>query len=135
MENCPKHFGHHCNIPNLPYLLEYLHHGYCGQTWGKFKGFSGNLKLEITHLFLFKTCFYSHIYTCIIFFSYQEVVDFSDGCGAKFSVVIVSDKFEGKPLLAQHRMVNDCLAEELKTIHALTIKTIKPAQWDKQKAT
>ena len=49
-------------------------------------------------------------------------------------MVIVSDKFEGKPLLAQHRMVNDCLAEELKDIHALTIKTMKPAQWEKQKA-
>ena len=67
--------------------------------------------------------------------SLQEVVDLSDGCGAKFSVVIVSDKFEGKPLLAQHRMVNDCLVEELKTIHAITIKTMKPAQWEKQKAT
>lgn len=68
-------------------------------------------------------------------FSYQEVVDLTDGCGGKFSVVIVSDKFEGKPLLAQHRMVNDCLVEELKTIHALTIKTMKPAQWEKQEGT
>lgn len=65
----------------------------------------------------------------------QEVVDLTDGCGGKFSVLIVSDRFEGKPLLAQHRMVNDCLVEELKTIHALTIKTMKPAQWEKQKAT
>lgn len=64
-----------------------------------------------------------------------EVVDFSDGCGGKFSVVIVSDKFEGKPLLAQHRMVNNCLQEELKSIHALTLKTMKPAQWEKQKET
>lgn len=63
------------------------------------------------------------------------MVDLSDGCGGKFSVVIVSDRFEGKPLLAQHRMVNDCLVEELKTIHALTMKTMKPAQWEKQKAT
>ena len=28
-----------------------------------------------------------------------EVVDMSDGCGAKFEVVIVSKMFEGKPLL------------------------------------
>ena len=63
------------------------------------------------------------------------MVDFSDGCGGKFSVVIVSDKFEGKPLLAQHRMVNNCLQEELKSIHALTLKTMKPAQWEKQKET
>lgn len=33
----------------------------------------------------------------------QEVQDESDGCGAKFSVVVVSDKFEGKPLLQRHR--------------------------------
>jgi len=33
----------------------------------------------------------------------QEVQDESDGCGAKFSVIIVSDKFEGKPLLQRHR--------------------------------
>ncbi|KDR23769.1 BolA-like protein 2 [Zootermopsis nevadensis] len=32
-----------------------------------------------------------------------EVHDESDGCGAKFSVLIVSEKFEGKPLLQRHR--------------------------------
>ena len=68
-------------------------------------------------------------------FSLEEVADLSDGCGGKFSVVIVSDKFEGKPLLAQHRMVNACLAEELKTIHAITLKTMKREQWEKQKGT
>jgi hypothetical protein len=40
------------------------------------------------------------IYEVIIL---QEVQDESDGCGAKFSVLIVSDKFEGKPLLQRHR--------------------------------
>lgn len=64
-----------------------------------------------------------------------EVVDLSDGCGAKFSVLVVSEKFEGKPLLAQHRIVNGCLEEEMKKIHALTIKTIKPTQWEKQNTT
>jgi len=64
-----------------------------------------------------------------------EVVDLSDGCGGKFSVVIVSDKFEGKPLLAQHKMGNDCLEVELKSVHALTIKTMEPTQWETQKAT
>jgi len=33
----------------------------------------------------------------------QEVQDESDGCGPKFSVIIVSDKFDGKPLLQRHR--------------------------------
>lgn len=33
----------------------------------------------------------------------QEVIDESDGCGAKFSVTIVSTIFEGKSLLQRHR--------------------------------
>ena len=31
--------------------------------------------------------------------------DFSDGCGYKFEVVVVSSQFEGKPLLQRHRLV------------------------------
>ncbi|XP_015592877.1 bolA-like protein 2 isoform X3 [Cephus cinctus] len=63
-----------------------------------------------------------------------EVEDQSDGCGAKFSVVIVSDKFTGKPLLQRHRLVNSVLEEELKEIHAFSQKTLTPEQWEKQKA-
>jgi stress-induced morphogen len=33
----------------------------------------------------------------------QEVTDESDGCGAKFNFVIVSEQFEGKSLLARQR--------------------------------
>ena len=46
-----------------------------------------------------------------------------------FNVVVVSDSFEGVALIERHRMVNDCLKEELeeKGLHALSIKakTIK----------
>jgi len=35
--------------------------------------------------------------------------DLSDGCGGKIDAVIVTKKFEGKPLLARHRMVNAVL--------------------------
>lgn len=59
----------------------------------------------------------------------QEVTDTSCGCGQRFEVVIVSSHFEGKPLLQRHRMVNECLAEELKLIHAFSQKTYTPAQW------
>ncbi|XP_041723775.1 bolA-like protein 2 [Coregonus clupeaformis] len=55
-------------------------------------------------------------------------------CAASFKVIIVSPQFEGKPLLARHRMVNTCLAEELKEIHAFEQKTLTPEQWEKQKA-
>lgn len=48
-----------------------------------------------------------------------------------FKVLIVSEKFEGKPLLKRHREVQSCLAEELKTgVHALSITAKTPAQWE-----
>lgn len=43
----------------------------------------------------------------------------------------MSEQFEGKRLLERHRMVNAALAEELKQIHALSIrKALAPAQWN-----
>ena len=57
---------------------------------------------------------------------FVQAVDESDGCGAKFIITIVSNVFKGKPLLAQHRLVNKLIAEELKFIHALTLKTSVP---------
>jgi len=60
---------------------------------------------------------------------YCEVTDLSDGCGGKFNAVIVSKMFDGKALLARHRMVNDVLKEELNVIHAFTQKTLTPEQW------
>ena len=63
-----------------------------------------------------------------------EVVDQSDGCGGKFEAVIVSNQFEGKPLLARHRLVNTALAQELKTIHAFSQKTFTPEQWKQKQA-
>jgi len=63
--------------------------------------------------------------------SHCEVTDLSDGCGGKFGAVIVSSKFEGKPLLARHRLVNSVLEEEMKSIHAFTQKTLTPEQWSK----
>lgn len=51
-----------------------------------------------------------------------------------FRVVIVSDKFEGKSRIERQRWVNELLAEELqKGLHALTQKTLTPAEWEKQK--
>lgn len=61
----------------------------------------------------------------------QEVKDTSGGCGQSFEAVIVSSQFEGKPLLARHRLVNECLAEELATIHAFSQKTYTLEQWTK----
>nr|CAN60268.1 hypothetical protein VITISV_029393 [Vitis vinifera] len=63
----------------------------------------------------------------------KEVIDTSGGCGASFAIEIVSEQFEGKRLLERHRMVNAALQEELKQIHALSIKkALTPEQWKQQ---
>jgi stress-induced morphogen len=47
------------------------------------------------------------------------------GGGDHFQVTVMSPRFDGLPLLEQHRLVNDALAEPLRdgTIHELRIKT------------
>ena len=47
------------------------------------------------------------------------------GGGDHFQVVVTSARFDGLPLLEQHRLVNEALAEPLRdgTIHELRIKT------------
>ncbi|CEM21072.1 unnamed protein product [Vitrella brassicaformis CCMP3155] len=62
-----------------------------------------------------------------------EVNDVSGGCGASYDALIVSDAFEGKRLLDRQRLVNDALKEELKDIHAFTMKCVTPAEWEKRK--
>ncbi|KAK9685731.1 hypothetical protein K7432_015400 [Basidiobolus ranarum] len=62
---------------------------------------------------------------------YVDVVDISGGCGQSFEVVIVSSKFEGKPPLQRHRLVNEAVKEEINQVHAFTQKTYTPAQWAK----
>ena len=44
-----------------------------------------------------------------------------------FKVIIVSEIFEGKPLIDRHRAVNECLAQELNEgVHALSIDAKTP---------
>ena len=47
------------------------------------------------------------------------------GGGDHFQVTVESSRFSGLPLLEQHRLVNEALAEPLRdgTIHELRIKT------------
>jgi stress-induced morphogen len=47
------------------------------------------------------------------------------GGGDHFQVTVASPQFDGLPLLDQHRLVNEALAEPLRdgTIHELRIKT------------
>lgn len=63
---------------------------------------------------------------------YVKVIDLSDGCGSKFEVIVVSDEFLGKPLLAQHRLVHKAIEAERAQIHALTLKTKTSEAWNKE---
>ncbi|EDV21197.1 uncharacterized protein TRIADDRAFT_60160 [Trichoplax adhaerens] len=58
--------------------------------------------------------------------SYLEVRDISGGCGSMYEILIQSDNFKGKSIIQQHRMVKEALAEEIKNMHGLTIRTSVP---------
>lgn len=47
-----------------------------------------------------------------------------------FRLVVVSEHFNDKPLLARHRIINKLLEEELNTgVHALAMHTFTPNEW------
>ncbi len=66
--------------------------------------------------------------------TFIQATDESDGCGSKFHLVVVSRIFDGKPLLAQQRLVNKALEEEMKEIHALTMKCYTVEKYEAAKA-
>ncbi len=52
------------------------------------------------------------------------------GSESHFKLVVVSEEFEGKRLIARHRMINQLLADELSDfIHALSMHTYSPTEW------
>ena len=52
------------------------------------------------------------------------------GADNHYSARIVSDRFEGKSRIEQHRLIYDLFREEMASqeIHALALKTLTPAQ-------
>jgi BolA protein len=46
-----------------------------------------------------------------------------------YKVVAVTKAFEGKMLIARHRMINAALADELQQIHALALHTMTPDEY------
>ena len=46
-----------------------------------------------------------------------------------YKVIAVSKAFEGKMLIARHRMINAALADELQQIHALALHTMTPDEY------
>jgi len=61
-----------------------------------------------------------------------QAVDFSDGCGSKFEITIVSAVFSGLKIIAQHRLVHKAIEEERKHIHAITLHTKTPDSWQSE---
>ncbi|SDH81913.1 BolA/IbaG family iron-sulfur metabolism protein [Nitrosomonas sp. Nm132] len=58
------------------------------------------------------------------------------GSESHFKVTIVSDEFNGRMLLARHRMVNNILADELAhSIHALVLHTMTIEEWFEKSGT
>lgn len=52
------------------------------------------------------------------------------GSESHFKVTVVSRRFNDKPLLARHRMVNEILSGELSGgVHALALHTLTPREW------
>jgi BolA protein len=56
--------------------------------------------------------------------------DVPEGSESHFRVVLVSEAFDGRPLIQRHREVNAALAEELRgQVHALALHTMTPEEW------
>ncbi|HEX9880020.1 MAG TPA: BolA/IbaG family iron-sulfur metabolism protein [Candidatus Binatia bacterium] len=55
------------------------------------------------------------------------------GGGDHFQVLVISSDFEGKSLVEQHQLVYAALKEHMgsERIHALALKTLTPAQWER----
>jgi BolA protein len=52
--------------------------------------------------------------------------------GGHYRLLVVSTRFEGKPILERHRLVNDALRDLFgPRIHALSMRTMTPNEWSK----
>ena len=58
-----------------------------------------------------------------------------DGDGTHFTAIIVSEAFAGKNMVQQHQLVYKALGDRMGgEIHALSIQTCTPEQWQKKSA-
>ncbi|PSN74816.1 bola-like protein [Corynespora cassiicola Philippines] len=52
-----------------------------------------------------------------------EVQDISGGCGSMYALEIESPKFKGLSVIKQHKLVNQILADEIKSWHGVQLRT------------
>ena len=71
--------------------------------------------------------------------AYLEVLNESSqhnvppGSESHFKVTVVSEQFDGKMLVARHRLINQLLSDELAgPIHALSMHTYTPGEWSEK---
>ena len=59
-----------------------------------------------------------------------------EGDGRHWYATIVSTEFEGKRLIQRHQLVYGTLGQKMHTdeVHALSMKTLTPAEWAAQQA-
>jgi acid stress-induced BolA-like protein IbaG/YrbA len=62
------------------------------------------------------------------------VNEFSGG-GDHFTLIVVTDLFQGLTHLKKHRMILDLFKEEIasKEVHALSLKTFTKKEWEEEK--
>jgi len=64
-----------------------------------------------------------------------QYIKVSGDDGTHFESIIVSDAFVGKNMVQQHQLVYSALGDRMRSeIHALSMKTYTPEQWQKQSA-
>jgi len=59
--------------------------------------------------------------------------DDSSNCGTKYRSVIVSDTFAGMKILDRQRAVNEAIKEPMKRIHAFSMRTWTPEEYEQKK--
>lgn len=54
-----------------------------------------------------------------------------EGGGGKFEATVISDAFEGRNILAKHRLVYAALDDQIKSgeVHAVSIHAYTPDEW------
>ena len=64
----------------------------------------------------------------------DSIVKIEGDDGTHFGAIIVSSEFSGKSMVQQHQIVYKALGDKMGTdIHALSIQTFSPEEWEKKK--